>query len=74
VVAVFPLGLEGGGGAVGEERVVAPDGEQFALLADGGGFGLGIEDEFTGVGVGHGGGVGDLLPRPAAPASPSPAE
>lgn len=38
VVAVFTLGLERGGGVVGEEGVVAPDGEQLALFADSGGF------------------------------------
>lgn len=39
VVAVLPLGLEGLEGTVREDGVVAPDGEQLALLADGSGFG-----------------------------------
>ncbi|WPW27167.1 hypothetical protein P6B95_07000 [Streptomyces atratus] len=37
--AVLPLGLERRRGGVGEERVVVPDREQLALLADDGGFG-----------------------------------
>ncbi|MEL5955767.1 hypothetical protein AADR41_13520 [Streptomyces sp. CLV115] len=39
VVAVFLFGLEGLGEVVGEKRVVAPDGEEFALLSHDGGFG-----------------------------------